>query len=309
MPQITFRFQIYWLKLSSVASPQTDSLGLELPSAQEVESLSLVAGIQPEQNEIAATLKVELPEGDPRLNALIATIKERYGFQPSRWNIIPPQFRAEYYGVRRMLSWSKVEVDAAELLWFRPKHAIAHCSDPTFEEWLAEDLAIHKDTRQSSKVQCGACSPVPAIFVAEPLKTQLEKSGLRGLKLKPTPFRGKPSPPKKPLWAVKSSLIMPRTVTPIVLGGEKYQWDYSATLEAMKQVRMGPWFERGGLGPPCPEYRRSEVEALLPFDIAEGAERIGLLGVRWACVSQKFKALMDEAKVAADYWPVELVDD
>jgi len=55
--------------------------------------------------------------------------------------------------------------------------------------------------------------------------------------------------------------------------------------------------------------RRSEIQALMPFDIAEGAERTELDYVRRCYVSQRFRAFMEKHKVSGSFRLVEIVDD
>jgi len=278
-----------------------------LCTSEEVKALAVVAAGSVDDNPVSAVCHIRLPEGDPRLDEVFRVIEERYGFKPAYWNIVPKALRDTHYKVSKDLTWSQAEIDAAELLWFIPGHFIASPNDPTIEEALREEYISVKDSRQRSKALCGSFAPSMAIGVAEPLKTALEESGLIGVHLRPVIFRDSVRPPKRPIWALRSTILMPPTITLIVNGlGEVIPWNYENTEEALRQRGWGVNFERGGRRPGCAEYRRSEIQALMPFDIAEGAERTELNYVRRCYVSQRFRAFMEKHKVPGSFRPVEI---
>lgn len=297
MPSATYEVNISWSKSGPNIHAGTT---IQLCTREEVEEIAAIAGGRP----------IRLPEGDPRLDEVFRVIEERYGFKPAYWNIVPKALRDTHYQVNMDLTWSQAEIDAAELLWFTPINFIASPDDPTIEEALREEYISVKDSRQRSKVLCGSFSPSRAIGVAEPLKTALEESGLIGVHLRPVIFRDSVRPPKRPIWALRSTILMPPTITPIVNNvGEVIPWNYENTEEALRQRGWGVNFERGGRRPGCAEYRRSEIQSLMPFDIAEGAERTELNYVRRCYVSQRFRAFMEKHKVSGSFRPVEIVDD
>lgn len=277
--------------------------GLNVSSNDEVRMLSELSGLPLwalTQNDLRMVLEID--EKDPRLGKLYEAIWVKYRLKPSCWNIIPKAEQSNYFGVRRKVTWTKKEIDACEMLWLRHKLTIANNRDATPEQWQGEEYVAGVDEKQHSAVQFGGLCPFTGLAVAEPLRTQLLESGLKGLYLPPVTFVPPVAKVRKLLWALKSTVILPRPLN--LLQGEHGS-------EPEPNTEWACWWDDGGKRPEVLKFRRSEVQAVGPFDIAMTYERVGITvqgAFRQCLVTQRFREVMTQLKVkGVDYVPVELV--
>ena len=302
MPKVSVSTSIHFSPWAS-GRKGPDSTGIWASSIDEVVELGSKAKIGVSLNEGVAKLEVNLEAQDPRLTMLYEAIWEKYRLKPSRWNIIPKAEQGNYFGVRRKVTWTKREIDACEMLWLRHKLTIANNRDATPEQWQNEEYVAGVDEKQRSSVQFGSLCPFTGLAVADPLRTQLLESGLKGLHLPPVIFVPPEARVKKPLWALKSTVILPRPLN--LLQGEHGS-------EPEPNTEWACWWDDGGKRPEVLRFRRSEVDEVGPFDIAMTYERVGITvqgAYRQCIVTQRFRAMMTRLKVkGVDYVPVELVN-
>ena len=246
-------------------------------------------------------LVLEVDESDPRLAKLYKAIWEKYQLKPSPWTIIPTAERHRYFGVRRKPTWTKQELDASELLWLKNTLIIGTNKDATPEEWAREDYVAAVDSKQNSKTQFGSLSPFMALAVAEPLRSQVLDAGLTGLHLPPVVFVPRSKPVRKPLWALRSSVMLPRA-------GNLLQGEHGNEVEP--NTEWACMWDDGGMYPPVLHYQRAEIEQLGRFDIALTYERVGITvqgAFRQCIVSQRFREVFATLNVkGVTYVPVDV---
>jgi hypothetical protein len=201
-----------------------------------------------------------------------------------------------------MVTWSKKEINSSELLWLRASRLIATHAEKGLDQLAREDYVAKVDSRLNSGVQFGSLMPFTALAVAEPLRSQLLEENPRGLHLPPVCFLPEARKVGKPLWAVRSRVVMPRPLN--LLQGEQGN-------PVEPNTEWWCWWDDGGRDPAVLRYQRTEVEALGPFDIAMTFERVGQTeqgAYRQCIVTQRFREVMGKLKVkGVDYVPVELV--
>jgi hypothetical protein len=133
-----------------------------------------------------------------------------------------------------------------------------------------ERSIIQVDRLQRKKTRFGGFNTIDAAcLVNRELREKLERSDLPGLEhISTIPEPGKTL--KKPLWQISSNITLPPCLTP--------------TYDRLKEEKE-PGAERGrndaiywndeGISPPVLKFRRSEIEATPPFDIAKTKELTG----------------------------------
>ena len=300
MPRIKHTFSIrYNYRYPEDWGP--NSIGLEAKSLQDIDDICAAANLE---NNEHRRIDVELEESDPRLAKLYAAIEGKYQFKPSTHTVIPLEERQSCFGVRRKVEWTAAEINAAEFLHFSASRQIAHHENPDDEQWAREDYVGELDKKQYTAVQLGFMSPFQGLAVAEPLRSELLAVNLAGLKLIPVIFTGG-GRVKKPLWALKSHVILPGMVNPLQNGqGEIVAADKPWERFESRHV------DDGNCDPPLLRYERAEMQSLERFDIAMTQARLGngqKLAYRWCIVTQKFRAEMKRLKVSAlSYVPVVL---
>lgn len=280
-----------------------DSTGIWASSAEEVAELGQASSLPISLNQGVAKLEFTGAESDVRLIKLYEAIWDRYGLKPQMHNVIPVNERNLYFGVKRKVTWTKKEIDGCDLLWLSGGQFIACHGEATAEQLMREDYVAKLDFRQRSAVLFGSCWPFGGVFaLAEPLRSILLEEELAGLYLPPVSFVPENRKVGKPLWAVRSSVILPRALN--LLQGELGN-------PAEPNTEWGCYLDDGGRVPPVWRYRRSEVESLRPFDIAMTFERLGphlRAAYRSCIVSQRFRETLTKYKVkGVEYVPVELV--
>ena len=301
MPHITVSASIHFSPWAA-GHIGPDSTGIWASSAAEVVELGKASQLPVSLNEGVAKLEVNLAEQDPRLAKLYEAIWQKYGLTPSPWHIIPVAERHKYFGVHRKVAWNKEEIDACDYLRLGSSQIIATHHDPSEEELLREDYVVENDARQKTKTQFGHFMPFHALAVAEPMRSHLLEAGLKGLHLPPVVFVPPERKVHKPLWALKSHVILPQALNPLV---------NSKGEEVVPNTQWWCWWEDGGRRPEVLRYDRYALEALGSFDIAMTLERVSTSRVRsfrWCIVSQRFREVLTNLKVkGVDYMPVELV--
>lgn len=277
--------------------------GIDVRTNEEVRTLSELSGLPLwPQTPDHLRLVVRIDSEDSRLARLYDAIWQRYGLKPSPWHVVPQEQRHLYFGVRRKISWSKKEIDACELLWLRNTRLIANQPTRTREQIDSEAYVANVDGRLRSGVQFGSLMPFTALAVAEPLRSQMEEAALVGLWMPAVQFVPESRKVPKPLWALRSSIVLPRAVN--LLQGED-----GHAVEP--NTEWWCWWDDGGRDPAVLRFRRVEIAAVSSFDIAMTFEKVGHTeegAYRQCIVSQRFREVMTKLKVkGVDYVPVELV--
>lgn len=302
MANIRHQFSV-WINLKhpNPFGPYTDGIWARSPS--DVEALGDVAEltVRGRGDNFGRFLDVDLDERDPRLGKLYEAILEMYNLKPSLTHCIPESQRSRFFGVTKKITWTRNEIDASELLWLRNSFHIGKHANATEEQLAREEYVAEVDSKQRTAVQFGSLMPFTALAVAEPLRSQLIGAGLKGLHLPPVVFVPETRRVCKPLWALKSTVILPRPMN--LLQGEQGN-------EVEPNTEWWCWWDDGGRDPAVLHYKRKEVDSVGAFDIAMTNERVGQTNqgaYRQCIVSQKFREVMTKLKVkGVDYVPVEL---
>lgn len=302
MPSIRHCFSLF-IYYEDGANLVPNTGGIEMPSRSSVEELGEIVGTKVSGSGASGRqLDVDLDENDPRLAKLYDAIYTKYQVEPSRWKIIPMSERARFFGVKRKVTWTEQEINAAEFLELSASRQIASHENPDDEHWEREDYVAELDKKQNTDVQLGIMSPFHGLAVAEPLMSSLLAANLVRLNLTPVVFTGG-GKIKKPLWALKSHVILPDTLNSIQNG----HGDIVASNKGWERFESRH-LDDAGRDPPTLRYRRAELEALEPFDIAMTSARFGNgreIAYRWCVISQKFRAELKRLKIpGVSYVPV-----
>jgi hypothetical protein len=284
--------------------PGPYSIGFRARSSEEVDLFGASINAAVSKNEISPDrlLRVELSEGDPRLQILLERIESTYGWKPSKWLAIPLEQRSRFFGVQKLREYSKKDLDIAPFLCLHADKPIATREDGTAEHVEAEVYIAEADRLQTAKTQFGALFPFHGLCVAEPLGRQLQAAGLKGLALDPVVFLP-PDKVKKPLLKLSSTFIAPRSLLPLV---------NESGHQIEPNTEWACYLDDGGYHPHEFKYRTKELERFQEVDIAMSYERTGVTkarAYRWCIVSQRFRQVMGELKVpGVSYAPVRFVE-
>lgn len=150
-----------------------------------------------------------------------------------------------------------------------------------------------------------ASEEVTRVFYASDVgRDYLDAQKLVGIMWEPAAF-DHPEKAAKKLHRLRSSITMPKCLTPIVDG--RY---IEITTLPEAEVQSRDWYD-GGYRPPEMTFRRHEVEALGQFDVALTQEVVGGFP-RWyhpeVIVSQRFRQVLLKMKnTSVGFNPVHLV--
>jgi hypothetical protein len=277
------------------------SNGIAAKSTSDVEELGLVARLPVKEAGFSGrSMHVDLDEKDPCLAHLYEEIFAKYQIRPSHWHVIPDAERQRYFGVMRNVTWTAKEVDCCEFVQLRCCNSIGDQENGNEEQWAREEYVVRLNSKQNSKVQLGLLIPFHGLAVAEPLRSELLAANLIGLDFPPVIFMGG-GKVKKPLWALKSHVILPDTLNSL---------QNSQGLAVPPNTEWECHYDDGGRVPQTLRFKRDEVAALGPFDIAMTSARIAndrKAACRWCIVSQKFRAELKRLKIPGlSYVPVVL---
>lgn len=252
-------------------------------------------------------LRINESADSPKLKDLIAMIEAGLGFQPSRSRIVPVENRGTSFGLIRESVFSGTDIERSRFVQLiASKYQIGTWTAPSEEELAAETYVVENDACQKTKVEFGFVSPFPALGINGPLKRKLEAKRLEAALFEPIFVRRKSGSPRKPLWKIWSSVILPRAQTRLVTsqGEDKVPWDdFSDRWSAA-------YYDDLGCFPPLLEYRENEISQLPSFDVALTAEHTGNCRdrvFRTTIISQRFRAVLEKLKVkGVQYVPVSL---
>jgi hypothetical protein len=282
------------------------------------EELGRLAGLPVGKNSSSPRriLRVELFEGDPKLELLVQAIEKKLGYVPGPWLITPPEERHHFYSPRRTREYSEEDLDRASFLVLQCPVSIATQLDGTDEQVEKEVYVAEADEHQRSDVPFGILAPFHGLCAAESLARQLEQACLGGVSLEPVAFMRKKRPRNpltlaafvpqkrvsKPLKKLASSYIAPRSLLPVV-NEQGYRVEPNTEWPC--------YLDDGGYVPQEFKYNKSDWEFFRTVDIALSYERTGVTkarAFRWCLVSQRFREVMGELKVpGVRYAPVRFL--
>lgn len=286
-------------------------------SAEEIHELAERSGLKVREHKVdklaverdgafpvQTSLRVREPEDSKALRAIIDSLRSTYGVDLAQESLITNASRY-FFSIRKVREFTESEVNQAPLLQiFAKRFQIGSWVEPTEEEYLQGLYAVENDSKQRTKVRFGFLSPFPAIGVDQGLKEQLERHSLTGLAFRPISVRKNDGVPRKPIWSLTSSIVLPRTGTRFINqhGYDKEPFDdWSDRWESA-------FFYDSGYEPPKLGFEQEELDCLGAFDVAVTAERAGngpKISFPSVIVSQRFREVLSELKVVGvGYIPV-----
>lgn len=244
------------------------------------------------------------PPDSPCLTKLLQIIEDRYGFKPWPHAVFDVSQSDKYFGVQRLRTFSKKEIDDAEYLCYSPLGSVGHAAFR--EEGLFErDQYIVQNFKKLKKpVDIGLLQPFHGIAVTTGMKELLEEQNLIGLDLSKEVIGSQGN-----LWGFGSSIILPRSLTRLVNGQGR---DVDPDVWKVTTIHGGTeehLFD-DGCRPYILRYKREEITGLEPFDVAgiyefTGNHKHG--AYRGSIVSQRFSQVLKELGVKRSYYvPVAL---
>lgn len=253
------------------------------------------------------SLKVDELGDSPKLAALIDAISEGLGYIPSPNRIVPEEDRGTVFGLIRKSVFTDEDIDASRFLQLTAsKYQIGSWTTPTEEELASETYVVENDACQKTKVEFGFVSPFPALGISEPLKRKLESKNLDAIRFEPIVIRRRSGKPRKPLWKLWSSIILPRSATRLVTsqGHDKEPWN------GFSDRWSDAFYDDHGCYPPLLEFSETDLAKLPLFDVALTAEHTGNCRdrvFRTTIVSQRFRQTLTGLKVkGVEYVPVNV---
>ena len=251
-------------------------------------------------------LHIREPENSNALHEIIEGLKSSYGIDLAKNSLISNEKRW-FFSIRKVRDFTKKQIQDASYLWLYAKRFhIGTWTDRTDEEYSRGIYAVDNDASQGTKVQFGFLSPFPAIGVDQCLREELERRAPIGLQFKPVTVRRKSGTPRKPIWNLTSSIVLPRTKTRFINkhGHDKEPFDdWSDRWESA-------YFYDDGYQPPVLEYSQEQLSSVGAFDVAVTAERVGggpKISFPSVIVSQRFREILAELKIpGVGYIPVAI---
>ena len=283
-----------------VNSHRKSPIGLEayVPNKQEFDAMWNVANGRwllpgPQRDDMG----VKVPESDPHLPELFALLKEA-GWEPFYGEFVPPNLKDSRFLVSRWRQYEKKERDTAQYLKIQNWGGW----EPIFNANKVENNLYQGQVhgvKWGSRLGMARTRRSP-YFVRYDLKQELEDAGLIGLAFLPVIW-DRPAKTKDKFWQISSSIAMPHCLLPILNLPEDRQ----------------PWtnYDDAGQFPQELVFRRSEVKAIEPFDVAltspeEAIHRGPNSWTRNVVVSQRCRQVFKKLKLtSAELVPARLVSD
>lgn len=241
-------------------------------------------------------LSVKEPEGSNSLHEIIEGLKSSYGIDLAESSLVPNANRY-FFRVRKMREFTKKQIQEAPYLrLYANKLRIGNWTDRTDEEYSRGIYAVENDSTQGSKVQFGFLFPFSAMGVDQCLKEELERRSPIGLQFNPITVRRKRGNPRKPIWNLTSSIVLPRTRTRFI---NKHGYD-KEPFDDWSDRWESAYFYDDGYEPPVLSFSQDQLDALGDFDVAKTAEREGngpKISFPNLIVSQRFREILAELKI------------
>ena len=239
---------------------------------------------------------VKAAPGDPQLAEILVLLNEA-GWKPFYGEFVPLDLVDSRFWARRIRRYEKKDFDEAEYLTI---HRWGGWDDVFQFDGIDNELFRGKVAGAKLNKRYGTTgTPRSPSFVNDELKCDLESAGLVGLTFLPVLW-DRPEKAKGHFWQLSSSITMPRCLLPI--------------LDIPNSVPFRD-YDDGGHFPQELVFRRSQVEAIEPFDVALTApeEQIHRGPNSWPrtlVVSQRFRQVIKKLKLTtAELIPARLVAD
>lgn len=255
---------------------------------------------------VRTCLYISEPEDSRALHEVIDGLRSTYGIDLAKDPLIPNRARY-FFRIRKTREFEPHQMDGAPYLWLHAdKFQIGTWLTPTDEEYAKGLYAVENDSKQGSKVSFGFLSPFPAIGVDQALKEELKRRALVGLQFNPVTVRAKRGAPRKPIWNLTSSIVLPRMRTRFI---NKHGYD-KEPFDDWSDRWESAHFHDDGYQPPVLEFAQDQMDALGGFDVALTAERVGngpRISFPAVIVSQRFRKVLSELKIpGVSYTPVAI---
>ena len=286
-----------------------DNPGLRHHVELSLDSYNKVEEVAPNQSKAQHLNVVKLPEGSPELAAVLEIIKKETGLVPQR----TAKFEDEdgVFRCLRQREYDKHDISAAELLLIDCDKKIA--TPAGREHGSSGRFLVHYDETYRPDRGFGCAETHESIpFVSDSFLKVLQAGGFPELHWEEV--LTKPPKPQEAsgLWRITSSIVMPSIQNELrTHRGKPFEED------PLDWVNMKPdkgcRFVEGPYLPAEPCFKRKDVKALGPFNIARSKEQFG----RWASaaaeiilVSQDFRRFLKKQFKVSDknFIPVRLDD-
>jgi hypothetical protein len=285
------------------------TLGLNVENHNAVRAIAEEAGFQvvchqkPLCREYVGIEVAEAPDS-PRLIRLLEILKNRYGYKPWPHAVFDTSQSDKYFGVQRLRSFSKKEIDDAKYLSYSPLGSVGHAAFREEDLFERDQYIVQNFKKLKKPVDIGLLQPFHGIAVTTGMKELLEKQNLIGLDLSKEVIGSQAN-----LWGFGSSINLPRSLTRLVNGQGR---DVDPDVWKVTTVHGGTedhLFD-DGCRPFVLRYKREKITELEPFDVARTYEFTGNHkhgAYRGSVVSQRFHHVLKELGVKRSYYvPVAL---
>lgn len=264
-------------------------------SAEDVDAFSAICGIQcVKSRDDYRRLEISLPEGSPELERLIRAIEEKYSFKASYDSFIPREKFGTCFSVYRCRSYSKAELEEAELLCVLGVGRVMADFQAGSIENTKKQLYSVENYKKRKTILVGTLKPFSPIAATGIAKEALIKENLSGLTFKPI-IGG------DDIWTLTSNVRLPRTLTPVEDGFGRGGEDPESESSRYYVDGYQPFELR---------YGREAVEGVGSFDIAITYERTGPrpeTSFPWCVVTQRFREAVERhGKCKFSVTPVRL---
>lgn len=251
-------------------------------------------------------LPIREPEDSRSLHIIIDGLRSIYGIDLAKSSLISNENRY-FFRIRKSREFATDQIESAPYLAIcANKFQIGSWLEPTDEEYSQGIYSVENDAKQNTKVRFGFLSPFAAIGIDQYLKEELERRSLVGIQFNPVTVRTKRGTPRKPIWSLSSSIVLPRTQTRFI---NKHGYD-KEPFDDWSDRWESAFFYDAGYEPPVLRFSQGQLDSVGAFDIAKTAERIGngpRISFPSMIVSQRFRAILAELKIPGiGYIPVAI---
>ena len=234
--------------------------------------------------------KIEVLE-DSELYCLVCETLLKCGLKQCLSHVIPQSCDHTHYGFDLTRQITPGEIDASELLRLQIRD-LSRIAD--WVETTEQGYVLAASSKLKSRAELGWANTIIVPFASEAGRDALVAGELQGLALVAAVF-DRPEKAHRQLYQMTSNVCLPQSLTPV------------QNVSGEHGLEGGIWDDRG-YTPQFLRYRRSEIEAVGPFDIAHTLERTGYLPQHQRhdlIVSQKFRGHLAKRKLQVfDYVPV-----
>lgn len=305
----SFKITVGNHEVDSIGDLNGYSLGLKLESHNAVYSIAEKTGFRvvchkkPPNREYVGIEVAEAPDS-PRLIKLLQVIENQYDFKPWPNAVFDVRQSDKYFGVQRLRTFSKKEIEGAKYLNYSPLGSVGHAAFRDDDLFECDQYVVQNFKKLKKSVDIGLLQPFHGIAVTTGMKKLLEEQNLIGLDLSKEVIGSQGN-----LWGLGSSIILPRSLTRLVNGQGR---DVDPDVWKVTTIHGGTeehLFD-DGCRPFILRYKREEISELEPFDVAAIYEFTGNHkhgAYRGSVVSQRFRQVFKELGVKRSYYvPVAL---